>query len=183
MVQIWGNLPLGQSVALCGILWKGRSWQIKAEPGTVRTESGKARYSKVQLGTVLKRPILCYIFEKQALWEYQIWYWESRWKWMKVANVDAAFSINTRSYTCLSVPLSLGWSFWQGRECKTWSYYEIMLMFQKMSDRLPLSEVCVFQSIGDHMGGEEKRGNIWATLHLIWRDSDTEEDKSEQCTS
>ena len=27
-------------------------------------------------GTVLKRPIMCYIFEKQTLWGYQIWYWE-----------------------------------------------------------------------------------------------------------
>ena len=32
--------------------------------------------SQVQPGTVPKRPIMCYIFEKQALWGYQIWYWE-----------------------------------------------------------------------------------------------------------
>ena len=37
---------------------------------------GKARYSQVQPGTVLKRPIMCYIYEKQALRGYQIWYWE-----------------------------------------------------------------------------------------------------------
>ena len=41
-----------------------------AKPGTARysrAQSGKARYSQVQPGTVLKRPIMCYIFEKQAL--------------------------------------------------------------------------------------------------------------------
>ena len=42
-----------------------------------------AKYSQVQPGTVLKRPIMCYIFEKQALRRYQIWYWEvtSRTTW------------------------------------------------------------------------------------------------------
>ena len=43
-----------------GSLWKGRSWQTKAEPGT-------AGSSQVKPGTVLRRPIMCYIFEKQAL--------------------------------------------------------------------------------------------------------------------
>ena len=40
---------LGQSVAVCGSLWKGRSWQTKTEPGTARysrAQSGKARYSQ-----------------------------------------------------------------------------------------------------------------------------------------
>ena len=37
---------------------------------------GTVRKSQVQLGTVLKRPLMCYIFEKHALWGYQIWYWE-----------------------------------------------------------------------------------------------------------
>ena len=49
---------LGQSVAIRGIsLWKGRSWQTKAEPGK----------SQVQSDTVMKRPIIYYIFKKQAL--------------------------------------------------------------------------------------------------------------------
>ena len=35
---------LGQSVAVFGSLWKGRSWQIKAEPGTARYSAEKARH-------------------------------------------------------------------------------------------------------------------------------------------
>jgi len=40
-----------------------------------RLRSG-ARYRQVQLGTVLKRRIMWYIFKKQTLLGYQIWYWE-----------------------------------------------------------------------------------------------------------
>ena len=39
---------LGQSVEVGGSLWKGRSWQTKAEPGTARynrAQLDKARYS------------------------------------------------------------------------------------------------------------------------------------------
>ena len=32
--------------------------------------------TNIRYGTVLKRPIMCYIFEKQALWGYQILYWK-----------------------------------------------------------------------------------------------------------
>ena len=42
-------------------------------PRYSQVQSGQVRYSQVQPGTVLKRPIMCYIFEKQALWGYQIW--------------------------------------------------------------------------------------------------------------
>ena len=43
---------LGQSVAVHS-LWKGRSWQTKAEPGTARysrAQLGKVRYTQVQPG-------------------------------------------------------------------------------------------------------------------------------------
>ena len=48
-------------MAVCGSLWKGRSWQTKVQPGAAGHIQGKP-------GTVLRRPIMCYIFEKQALW-------------------------------------------------------------------------------------------------------------------
>ena len=35
---------LGQSVAVCGSLWKGRSWQTKAEPGTARYSAEKTHH-------------------------------------------------------------------------------------------------------------------------------------------
>ena len=65
----------GQSVAVCGSLWKldhGRPRQSQIQPGTVG-------YSQARPGTVLKRPIMCYILEKkkEMLWGYQIWYWEA----------------------------------------------------------------------------------------------------------
>ena len=38
---------------------------------------GRPGQSQVQPGTVLKRPIKCYIFEKQLFFQgYKIWYWE-----------------------------------------------------------------------------------------------------------
>ena len=43
-------------------------------------------WCQVQPGTVLKRPIMCYVFEKQALQGYEIWYCEGMlqgviWGW------------------------------------------------------------------------------------------------------
>ena len=54
-------------MAVCGNVDHGRarySRYSQVKPGTARS------------GTVLKRPIMGYIFEKQAFWGYQIWYWE-----------------------------------------------------------------------------------------------------------
>ena len=47
-------------MALCGILWKGKSWQAKVQPGTVG-------HSQVQPGTVLKRLMMCDLFLKSRL--------------------------------------------------------------------------------------------------------------------
>ena len=47
---------LGQSVALCDILWKGRSWQTKVQPGTAgqsQVKPGTARYSAEKTHHVL----------------------------------------------------------------------------------------------------------------------------------
>ena len=44
----------GQSVMLCGILWKDRSLQTKVQPGIAghsRVKPGTARYSQVKPGT------------------------------------------------------------------------------------------------------------------------------------
>ena len=38
---------LGQSVVVRGSLWKGRSWQTRAEPGTAGHSQVQARYSQV----------------------------------------------------------------------------------------------------------------------------------------
>ena len=35
-ISLYIQKHLGKSVAVCGILWKGRSWQTKAESGTAR---------------------------------------------------------------------------------------------------------------------------------------------------
>ena len=47
---------LGQSVPVCGILWKGRSWQIKVQPGIAghsQVKPGTARYSAEKTHDVL----------------------------------------------------------------------------------------------------------------------------------
>ena len=46
---------LGQSVAVCGILWKGRSWQTKVQTGIAGHSQVKPG-SQVQPRTVLNRP-------------------------------------------------------------------------------------------------------------------------------
>ena len=49
-LRLYIRKHFGQSVAVCGIPWKGRSWQTKVHCTArySRVQSGKARYSQVQ---------------------------------------------------------------------------------------------------------------------------------------
>ena len=59
-----------QSVAVCWKVDHGRPMQSQVQPGT-------AGHSQVQPGTARYSQVQGYIFEKQALLWYQIWYWEA----------------------------------------------------------------------------------------------------------
>ena len=60
-LSLYMQKHLGQSVAVCGSLWKGRSWQTKAKSGTAgyRLQSCKSRYSQVQPGTARYGQVQC----------------------------------------------------------------------------------------------------------------------------
>ena len=63
-------------MAICSMVGHGRPRQSQVQQGTARYSQerpGTPRYCQVQPGTMLKRPIMCNIFEKQALRRYQTW--------------------------------------------------------------------------------------------------------------
>ena len=83
-------------------------------------ELGKPRYSQVQCTAVMKRSIMCYIFERQTLWGYQIWYWEGVLRQsQKVSSISATAASAHQQHQRISASAASVAAAHQQHQCKS----------------------------------------------------------------